>query len=202
MNSTLTLYFNSILNLDKNFALDDGGSNRTIEQYLSTLVSLTINDFQYIKHGLSISIKLERGQHGLMMGANAQDLNYAKIQNGTETPMYYFIINKTWKSVNTIELVLSMDTLNSFTFNKDYLINKRTFINRQHKNRLIPVHTSTFVSSNSVVSSLSVGYHNLFFNGYAKNPVIYHATNLIPYGSDNPTKLDCEVVEVDRKSVV
>ena len=136
MNSTLTLYFNSILNPEKNYALDDGNGHRTIEQYLSSLTSLIINDFQYIKHSLSLSIKLERGQHGLMMGANSQDLNYVKIQNGTENPCYYFVINKTWKSVSTIELVLAMDTLNSFTYNDDYLINKKTQINRQHKDRI------------------------------------------------------------------
>ena len=91
------------------------------------------------------------------MGADAQDLNYAKIQNGTETPMYYFIVNKTWKSVNTIELVLSMDTLNSFTYNKDYLINKRTFINRQHKNRIKIVRK--FVFTNKVVLSTNLHEH-------------------------------------------
>lgn len=171
MTSTLTLYFNSILNLDKNFALDDGGSNRTIEQYLSTLESFVVNNFQYIKHGLSISIKLEREQTALMMGKDAQDLNYIKIQNGTENPMYYFIVNKTWKSVNTIELVLSMDTINSFTYNKDYLINKRTFINRQHKDRMKMlqnyVFTDKYVLSTTIHTHIDPGdTKHIFLDNY------------------------------------
>ena len=135
MMSTITLYYNSLLNKDKNFILDDGNNHRRVEQYLATLTKDTINNFQYVKQALSITIKINMEQTRLMMGNNAYDLNYVKIQNGNENPCYYFIINKNWLSQNTIELVLSMDTLNSFTFNSDYTINTKTFVKREHKNR-------------------------------------------------------------------
>ena len=135
MTSTIFLYYKSLINKDKNFILDDGNGNRTIETYLGTLESSVIDNFQYIKQSLSLSIKIDMSQTKLMMGSNSKDLNYVKIQNGNENPCYYFIINKNWRSQNTIELVLSMDTLNTFTFNDDYEINAKTLVKREHKNR-------------------------------------------------------------------
>lgn len=136
MTSTLTLYYKSLINKDKNFILDKPNGQSAIETYLATLESQVISDFQYVKHGLSVIIKINKSQDDLMMGNNARDLNYIKIQNGSENPYYYFIIKKDWKSENTIELLLNMDTLNTFQFNRDYEINKRTLVKREHKDRL------------------------------------------------------------------
>lgn len=136
MTSTLTLYYKSLINKDKNFILDKPNGKSAIENYLTTLESQVISGFQYVKHGLAVTIKLNKSQDELMMGHNARDLNYIKIQNGTENPYYYFIIKKDWKSENTIELLLNMDTLNTFEFNKDYEINKKTLVKREHKDRL------------------------------------------------------------------
>ena len=136
MTSTLTLYYKSLINKDKNFILDKPNGQSAIETYLATLEKQVISDFQYVKHGLSVTIRINKSQDDLMMGKNARDLNYIKIQNGSENPYYYFIIKKEWKSENTIELLLNMDTLNTFQFNKDYEINKRTLVKREHKDRL------------------------------------------------------------------
>ena len=142
MTSKLILYYNSLIEKDKNFILDHwvSSSNRNpdaILLYLNTLTKETINDFQYVKHGLSISIKIDKSQTALNMGSGAdvKDLNYISIQNGNEKVYYYFVISKNWKSQNTIELVLSMDTLNTFMYDADYTINNKTFIKRQHKDR-------------------------------------------------------------------
>ena len=136
MTSTLTLYYKSLINKDKNFILDKPNGQSAIETYLATLESQVISDFQYVKHGLSVLIRINKSQDELMMGNNARDLNYIKIQNGSENPYYYFIIKKDWKSENTIELLLNMDTLNTFQFNKDYELNKKTLVKREHKDRL------------------------------------------------------------------
>lgn len=136
MTSTLTLYYKSLINKDKNFILDRPNGDSAIENYLTTLESQVISGFQYVKHGLAVTIKLNKSQDELMMGHNARDLNYIKIQNGSENPYYYFIVKKDWKSENTIELLLNMDTLNTFEFNKDYEINKKTLVKREHKDRL------------------------------------------------------------------
>ena len=136
MTSTITLYYKSLINKDKNFILDNPSNGKsTIENYLTTLEKQVITGFQYVKQGLSVVIKINKTQDELMMGHNSKDLNYIKIQNDSETPCYYFIINKNWKSENTIELVLNMDTLNTFQFNKDYELNKKTFVKREHKDR-------------------------------------------------------------------
>ena len=158
MTSTLTLYYKSLINKDKNFILDNPTNGKsTIETYLATLEKQVINDFQYVRQGLSILIKINKTQDDLMMGHNARDLNYVKIQNGSENPCYYFIIKKEWKSVNTIELLLNMDTLNTFEYNKDYELNKKTLVKREHKDRFkkIPSYSRVFefdVASDSVVS--------------------------------------------------
>lgn len=134
MNSTITLYWNCLLEKEKNFILDNNGAN-AIETYLQTIESLTIEKFQYIKQALSLTIKIDWSQSYLEMGNGNKDLNYIKIQNGEEHPCYYFIISKTWKSMATLELVLSMDTLNTFQYDNDYLISEKTFVKRMHKDR-------------------------------------------------------------------
>ena len=135
--STLTLYYKSLLNKDKNFILDNPSTGKTeVEAYLSTLTSQTISGFQYIKHNVFLTIKLDKSQDALNMGIDSQDLNYIKIQNQGDSPKYYFIVGKNWKGENTIELTLHMDTLNSFEFNRDYELNKKTLVKREHRDRI------------------------------------------------------------------
>ena len=154
MTSTITLFYKSLINKDKNFILDNPSNGKsTIENYLVTLENQVISDFQYVKQSLSVTIKINKNQDQLMIGHDARDLNYVKIQNGSETPCYYFIINKMWKSENTIELVLNMDTLNTFQFNKDYELNKKTLVRREHRDRfeVFPQVTFDWEFYNSVV---------------------------------------------------
>ena len=142
MKSKITLYYKSLLNKEKNFILDLQDGSSSISTYLSSLQSEVIDNFQYIKQGLSISIKINKNQSNLEMIDN-KDLNYVMIQNFdvvNETRVYeksyfYFVVNKVWKAKDTIELVLSMDTLNTFVFNTDYIINPKTLTKRMHKDR-------------------------------------------------------------------
>ena len=143
--ATLTLYYKSLLNKDKNFILDNPNNGKsTIETYLATLENDVITGFQYQKHQMVLILKIDRNQSALNMGKNAQDLNYIKIQNEGENPKYYFIIGKNWKAENTIELVCNMDTLNSFEFNRDYELNKKTYVKREHRDRFEKFPTITF----------------------------------------------------------
>lgn len=143
--ATLTLYYKSLLNKDKNFILDNPNNGKSaVENYLSTLENDVITGFQYQKHQMVLTLKIDRNQTALNMGQNAQDLNYIKIQNEGENPKYYFIIGKNWKAENTIELVCNMDTLNSFEFNRDYEVNKKTLVKREHRDRFEKFPTITF----------------------------------------------------------
>ena len=142
MNSTIILYYNSLIEKDKNFILDHWVSSsqrnpNAILLYLNTLEKDTIDNFQYVKQALSVTIKLDMSQTSLNMGSNdgVKDLNYVSIQNGNEKVYYYFVISKNWKSANTIELVLSMDTLNTFMYDADYEISPKTLIKRMHRDR-------------------------------------------------------------------
>lgn len=135
LTSIVTLYYDCEIEKDKNFILDRNGIGHNVELYLETLVHDEIRDFQYVKQGLSVTIKIDATQTKLMMGELAPDMNYCKIQNGDLNPCYYFIINKIWKSANTIELVLAMDTLNTFEYDVDYVVSPKTLVKRMHKDR-------------------------------------------------------------------
>lgn len=126
MTSTLILYFNTKIEIDKNMKIDE------LSSYLSSKQSITINDFQYIKHAKEISIKVDLSQTYLNY-SEANNIDYVSIQNGTEKKVYYLVINKEWKSTSTIKFDLYMDTINSY--NGDYTLSNRTKVIREHKDR-------------------------------------------------------------------
>jgi len=132
--STLKLYKSTKLLPDKNYIVD------SLVDYLNSFTGtniITISDFQYIKHSLSLSVKINHNQSLLEFSEAANDFNYISIQNDDETyPVYYFILNKKWKAKETCELVLKMDTLNTFTLARNsFTISPRTLVDREHKNR-------------------------------------------------------------------
>lgn len=159
--STITLYYKSLLNKDKNFILDNPNNGKSaVENYLSTLEKQVITGFQYVKHQVVLSIKIDKNQDALNMGLDSQDLNYIKIQNqGEASPKYYFIVGKTWKAESTIELTLNMDTLNSFEFNKDYEINEKTLVKREHRDRFKTFPTLSFDWEMTCPRGLSYHFH-------------------------------------------
>lgn len=142
--STLKLYQNSLILKDKNFLLDIGygttGIDNALEWYLSSLTSTTVYNFQYQKHDVTLSIKVNKNQNFLDIGNVAKNINYISIQNDDDSnPIYYFAtLNKQWKSENTVEFLLEMDVLNTIKYNVDYTLGARTMIKRMHKNRFEP----------------------------------------------------------------
>ena len=153
MNSKVVLYYKSLIQEDRNFILDDSSGNQTIQDYLDTLTSVEITNFQYVKHDLVVTIKLNKSQVNLELGNDDIDLNYVSITNYTpvenddtvyEKPVYYFVAKKNWKSQNTIELVLHMDSLNTFKWNSDYTISSKTLVHRMHKDRFAKFGNKSF----------------------------------------------------------
>lgn len=133
MGANYTFYKKTKLTLDKNFIIED------IEDYLddSNLIVAKLTDYsyQYVKHAKELFLKFNMTQNKLDM-TNANDIEYMEILNKNDTKTYYyFVVNKTWKSENTIEMHLVMDTLNTFKWNTDYKVNKRTLVQREHKDR-------------------------------------------------------------------
>lgn len=123
MTSTIVLYQTQITP-ERNAKIDD------IESYLNTCHTDIISNFQYVKIDLDITIKINKDQSK----TPAFEYNYLSIKREDDAKKYYyFILNSTWTSANTISLQLSLDTIN--TFWTDLIWTKNTHITRQHKDR-------------------------------------------------------------------
>ena len=134
MTSKIILYKNSHIEYGKNFIVDD------ISTYLSTLTKTELTSVQAQKIQKSMNLKLNLSQYGLDMNSS-NNYNYLSISNYDDSlksygkTYYFFIIDKVWKAQSTLNLVLEMDTVNTFKPTTDFTFNAKTHIHRQHKNR-------------------------------------------------------------------
>lgn len=144
--STIDIYKHCKLLKDKNFILDGSGAQDYTSSYLGTLEKKTITGFQYIKHALSITIKVDLNQDYFQMKSSANDWNYVRIRNSeiTASDFYYFVDHFEWGSENTAKIYLIMDTINTFKYNKDYKVNKKTLVKREHKDRFIDMYEKIY----------------------------------------------------------
>jgi len=157
-NSTINLYVGTKLSVEKNFVVED------ITFYLLQFTTITITDFQYIRpQMLDLTIKINKSQ-AYLTPTSANDIDYCRIQNSDSTKLYfYFVTNKVWKSANTIELTLRLDVLNTYTWNSDYVVDKKTLVTREHKDRF-HLYTSTKkdIELGASVSSFSLEKYYTF----------------------------------------
>ena len=132
MTSKLTFYQCEITP-EKNCVVDD------LAGYLSSLTPLVVENFQYIKLDLDLYIKVNSSQ----VNVPKFNYNYVAVKNEDVNKVYYYFIigSPTWISQNTIQLQLSLDTLN--TFNNDLIWTNKTNITRQHKDRFSTTYTTT-----------------------------------------------------------
>lgn len=129
--SRLRFYELYKLQVNKNFIIDDIEGFLDNEGYIRE-----INNFQYLKINLNMTIKISVNQLNLSMSKLGDTQNYLSIKNSDDSRTYYFFItNKIWRSENTIEFQLTMDTLNTFKWDEDYIVNKKTLVLREHKDR-------------------------------------------------------------------
>ena len=123
--SQIVLYKTNITP-ERNCKVDDIGS------YLIMCEQEIISDFQYKVIRLDDTIKLDMSQ------TNTPNFpyNYLAVKRDSETKIYYyFILNSNWKSENTVELQISLDTIN--TFWNELSWTAKTNITRQHKDRFL-----------------------------------------------------------------
>lgn len=129
MTSTITLYKTNITP-ERNCRVD------SLESYLTSCTKEIINDFQYKIIKLDDFIKLNRNQED----TPSFPFNYLSVKREDDDKIYYyFILNTNWKSANTIELQISLDTIN--TFWNELKWTSKTNITRQHKDRFKPRQT-------------------------------------------------------------
>ena len=118
--------YQTVLTPARNALVDD------LEAYLNSLTpTFTDLTFQYIKLGLDINIKVPMPQ-GVISGHSLG--NYVRIEQDNKV-WYYFIMNTDWKSINAVELKLSVDSIN--TFRNDLTFTDKTLVGREHGNRII-----------------------------------------------------------------
>lgn len=131
--STLTLYYSTTSNPwkltpNKLFKVDN------IASYLATQNKVVINDFQYQKNALELSIKVALPQ-SQSQPQSITGYKYVSI-NGDTRIAYYYVKKASWRSANTIQFDLVMDVLNTFSEGTDYSFKPNTRIIREHKPRV------------------------------------------------------------------
>lgn len=144
MDAKITLYKDCKIEEGKGLIVDD------ITTYLSTLTKIEAPNFQYQKNDLTIDVKVNLSQMHLEAKA-LYNYNYVSITNfeydsegevlNTGKTYYYFIRQKQWRGQSTLLLSLYMDTVNTYRPSSDFTFNKRTRIQRQHKDRYSKVTT-------------------------------------------------------------
>lgn len=125
--STLKFYTTNITP-EKNCKVDD------LVNYLETCNKMTVGNFQYSKIKLDDTIKIDWNQNELPNFP----FNYLSIKKSddiNDKTYYYFILNNSWKSENTVELQISLDTINTFWNELNWTA--KTNITRQHKDRFL-----------------------------------------------------------------
>lgn len=168
MTSTITLYRLCELTPERNFAVDN------VEEYLATLYSQEYADQNYFKPALNTSLKLTLTQDALEF--DLVIYNYCKIVNeyyqiGDRVPMYFFIVNKKWRSEHVVELELVMDTVATLGWLK---LTNKTLVHREHRDRYNVLSSSVAIP---VIDKISEGL----------NPILYKDNEKIASyeGTDN-----------------
>lgn len=125
--TTLVLYKDCKINEERNAIIDN------IETYLSSLVSKTISDFQYVKIHKTTSIKLTASDISQADIINFPYGYIKVIQDDNYSPVYFFITGTEWISERAVKLNIKLDSLN--TFQDKFEFTDNTYIERQHAQR-------------------------------------------------------------------
>ena len=132
--SVVNFYKNDILTPGRNAMYAASETASGFSTWLSNSLKKTITDFQYIKHGLNISIKIDANQVIINKDIPDYPYNYVSITNSDDgRTFYYFIMDIEWVSQSTIRFILSIDSVATFWDDLDF--NEKTTILREHKDR-------------------------------------------------------------------
>ena len=119
-----------------NFYIED------IESYLKTLPSTAKREewdnLNYLKLGMNLTIKLPLNQvHQI-----ENTCNYAIIEQDNNT-YYYFVVDANWIAKGTVQLVLTLDTLQTFFLRLKW--SDKTQITRETQDRLVKLNTNYYL---------------------------------------------------------
>lgn len=112
-----------------------------LEGYLGNSASLVYSNafFQYQQLGLDLTIKVNVPQSKITESGIG---NYVRIEQDNRI-WYYFILGATWKGTKTVQLTLSIDSIN--TFRNDLHWTDKTTIVRQHGDRFYLQYNNEFI---------------------------------------------------------
>lgn len=139
--STIKLYNNTMLRAEKNFMYSESKQNSGFANFLEnkSKSKTVINDFQYIRHGLNIFIKVNQDQTQINK-TNTSQWTYCSIKNSDDDrTFYYYVIGMSWKAQKTIEIQLSMDTIATFWSEIQSNMKDDTTVQREHRDRFYKV---------------------------------------------------------------
>lgn len=169
----IVLYSCPEIKINKNMYIDE------LENYLALKSSrtITLNDFQYIKHALTLSIKVNIDQDQVA----ECDLNYIKVSNTDESTFYYYIINREWISQSCVKFSLVMDTINSLGQDFSSSANPRNFgvltkITREHKDRFIKPSNWNHLIGGTLLRKINQESEGLNPQKYKTNDKVINAT--------------------------
>lgn len=119
-----------------NFYIED------IESYLKTLPSTAKREewdnLNYLKLGMNLTIKLPLNQvHQI-----ENTCNYAIIEQDNNT-YYYFVVDANWIAKNTVQLVLTLDTIQTFFPKLKW--SSKTQIIRETQDRLVKLNSNYYL---------------------------------------------------------
>ena len=119
-----------------NFYIED------IESYLNTLPAgakrYEWNNLNYLKLGMNLTIKLPLNQ----VYQIENSCNYAIIEQDNNT-YYYFVVSANWIAKRTIQLVLTLDTVQTFFTKLKW--SDKTQITRETQNRFIKLNNNYYL---------------------------------------------------------
>lgn len=145
----LFFYYNTKFKYENNFSVED------IATFLENELDgyhFYIARFQFQRPLLKTTIKIAMSQLETLAPEEAdvyddkqfKYMNYMgmrlrDVSGGTNNSKvyYYFILEKRWRGENTIELDLQMDVLNTFEWDVDVIADKKTLVEREHKDRFV-----------------------------------------------------------------
>lgn len=168
--SQITLYYATkdnlfLLTKKKNFVVEN------IENWLSERNHTTLYNYMYQKNKLTLEVKLDLSQvYSEPLYENG--IRYVRIVNSDENRIYYYFVDSSeWRSRQSVKLTLSLDTLNTFKYNEDYILSSRTNIKRQHKDRLETKDITSVSQAEVVVPILNDFSFNFYGNTGYKNKI-------------------------------
>ena len=147
------------------FKPDQNAVVESLQQYLKTATLRYKSDtFQYQQIAIDMVIKVPMEQSQLNIPGNYVEI----IQDNIH--YYFYIMNAKWTAKNTLRLVLSMDTLNTFWTEIQACLDKQTHVSRKYYDRWKRVDTKIYPLIDNHPEDITQPYMRRNNNVYVVGP--------------------------------